>query len=78
MRTFAFLSLACLLAGCAMPQKTETTTTVSSAKPACDRSASVTGSHMMGNCDRSNVSVMGGDAMGTAQRQNPGAPISSH
>jgi hypothetical protein len=78
MRTLAVALLTCLLPACAMPAKTTTTTVVTSAKPACDRSSSVTGSHMMGNCDRSSVAVVGADGVGTTMRQNPGAAISSH
>jgi hypothetical protein len=78
MRIFAFVSLAALLAGCAMPQKTTTATNVSSnANPACDKHTAVTGSHLSGNCDHKNVSVMSSDAMGTAMRQHPGAGLSS-
>jgi hypothetical protein len=82
MRTFAFVSLACLLAGCAAPEKTATTTTttttVVATKPACDRSATVTGSHMMGNCDRSGVLNMDASGIGTMQRKGTGATLSGN
>ena len=79
MRTLAFISLACLLAGCAMPPAKPAAVSAND-KPACDSAA--TGSHMVdrhsGCSDRSNVQVMGADAVAPAQRQsNPGS-IQSH
>jgi hypothetical protein len=63
-----------LLAGCSMPQNTATTTTTAAAaKPKCDKHESATGSHMTGNCDYTNVSVVGGDAVANAMRQNGGS-----
>jgi len=64
-----------LLAGCSMPQNTNTTTTVAAAKPKCDKHESATGSHMTGNCDYKNVSIVGADAAANAMRQNSGAGI---
>jgi hypothetical protein len=78
MRTFACVSLACLLAGCTTPPPKPAVVSAND-KPACDLPE--TGSHMVdrhSSCNRSNVQVMGADATATALRQaNPGA-ISSH
>jgi outer membrane PBP1 activator LpoA protein len=77
MRTLAFVSLACLLAGCAMPPPKPAVVSAND-KPACDLPE--TGSHMVdrhSNCNRSNVQVMGADATATALRQaNPGSILS--
>ena len=62
-----------LLAGCSMPQNTNTTTTTATAQPKCDKHDAATGSHMTGNCDYRNVTVVGADAAANAMRQNTGA-----
>ena len=67
-----------LLAGCAMPPNNNATTTASAAKPKCDKHEAATGSHMTGDCDYKNVSVMGSDGYSTSMRQHPGAGMPSN
>jgi hypothetical protein len=79
MRTFVFVSLACLLAGCTLPPPKPVVASASG-KPDCDTSMPETGSHIVDrhSCKRSNVQVIGPDAAATAMRQaNPGS-IQSH
>lgn len=64
-----------LLAGCSMPQNTAGTMTTAAAKPKCDKHEAATGSHMTGNCDYKNVSVVGADAAANAMRQNTGSGL---
>jgi len=64
-----------LLAGCSMPQNSNNTTAVAAAKPKCDKHEAATGSHMTGNCDYKNVTVVGADAVGNAMRQNTGSGV---
>jgi hypothetical protein len=59
-----------------MPQNTATTTTTAAAaKPKCDKHEAQTGSHMTGDCDYKNVTVVGADAVGDAMRQRGGGGI---
>ena len=66
-----------LLAGCAMPQNTASATTTAAAKPKCDRHDAATGSHMTGDCDYKNVTIVGADAAANAMRQNTGSGMRS-
>jgi len=80
MRTVTFAVVACLLAGCANPQSTAPAVASNNAKPACDNALPETGSHFVDrhNCDRHNVTVMGGDAVGDVMRQSTPGTIQSH